>query len=606
MPHTLRLEIVENGQTVFTARVEGAVVELGRQRSGEPEPYRLITPATSGPARLLVARQPEGNISRQHARLESTPAGTIRVENLSAVSLAFDCGPALASHESAEHTPPFTLLFPGRSVRVERGESMDAYGLRSLDGATIGPGAFSAASRPPLPAVLRGEALGALVGWLQTTLGVLQCSIGSFDFLDKAVEAMVSIVGLDSGRAILFEGNQWKVCAAYPPSAAADREPSRRVLDSVRREKRTFWQEPSLAAVSEEHSLRLVQTVVAAPLLHRDGSVRGALYGERRLAEGKPPRPVGELEAVLVDLLAGGVAAGLARQEQERAALEAAVRFEQFFTPSLARHLTREPNLLEGREAEVTLLFSDICGFSRITERLGPGVAVRWVGAVLDEVSRIVLAEDGVLVDYIGDELLAMWGAPGSQPDHALRGVRAALAIVDALPELNAHWQKTLGEPMDLGLGLNTGPAHVGNTGSRYKFKYGPLGNTVNLASRVQGITRYLHCRPLATAATWQQLGEGFIARRVCRARVVNIAEPVDLFEIAAAGNAEREAFFRESQAALEALERGDFRAAVTIAEALLEQHPSDGPLRLTLTRAAHQLASIDAPFDPVWTLPGK
>jgi adenylate cyclase len=605
MPQTLNLEIIENGQTAFTASVESPV-EVGRQRSGEPEPYTLIAPGTAGLVRLLVARQREGNVSRQHARLEATEDGTVRVENLSAVPLEFDCGPPLASHASGEYRPPFTLLFPARSLRIERGDSIDAYGLRSLDGATIGPGAFLPAAASPLPMVLRGEALSALVGWLQTTLGVLQCSIGSLDFLDKAVEAMVSIVGLDSGRALLFEGGQWKVRAAYPASAAADREPSRRVLDSVRREKRTFWQEPSLAAVSEEHSLRMVQTVVAAPLLDRDGKVCGALYGERRLAAGRLPRPVGQLEAVLVDLLAGGVAAGLARQEQERAALEAAVRFEQFFTPELARHLIREPNLLEGRNAEVTLLFCDICGFSRITERLGPAATVRWVGAVLDELSRLVLDEHGVLVDYVGDELLAMWGAPWSQADHARRGIRTALAIIDAIAGLNARWRETVGEAIDLGLGLNTGTAHVGNTGSRYKFKYGPLGNTVNLASRVQGITRYLGCRVLATAATWQQVGDGFIARRVCRARVVHIYEPVDLYEVAASGDAQREAFFRESQAALEALEREEFLAATATAEALLQQHPGDGPLRLILARAAPRLVSPDAPFDPVWTPPGK
>jgi adenylate cyclase len=606
MLHPLNLEIVENGQTAFTTRVECAV-EIGRQRSGEPEPYKLIAPAASGPARLLVARQPEGNVSRQHARLEPTPTGTVRVENLSAVPLVFDCTPALAPQASAEYTPPFTLLFPGRSVRVERGDSADAYGLHSLDGSTIGPGDSPPASGSlPLPAILRGEALSALVGWLQTTLGVLQSSLGSVHFLDRAVEAMVRIVGLDSGRALLFEHDGWQVAAAHPEEDAADWEPSRRVLDNVRREKRTFWQEPSPAAVSEEHSLRLVQTVVAAPLLRPDGTVRGALYGERRLVEGKLPRPVGKLEAVLVDLLACGVAAGLARQEQERAALAASVRFEQFFTPELARHLAREPDLLEGREAEVTLLFCDVRGFSRISERLGPVGTVRWVGGVLDELSRLVLAEGGVLVDYIGDELLAMWGAPEAQPDHARRGMRAALAMVDALAELNAHWRQTVGEATDVGIGLNTGPAHVGNTGSRYKFKYGPLGNTVNLASRVQGITRYLKCRLLATAATWQQLGEGFIARRVCRTRVVHIAEPVDLFEVEAAGDVQREAFFRESEAALEALEARDFGRATAAAGALLQQHPGDGPLRLTLARAAQMLINEDVPFDPVWTPPGK
>jgi adenylate cyclase len=600
----LKLEILDNEQPGFTAEVDGPV-ELGRQRTGEPEPYALL-PAADGAARLLVARQPESNVSRQHVRLELT-AGNVRIANLSLVPLEFDSGPPIGPQTTAERTPPFTLLLAGRSVRVERGDPSDAYGLHSLDGATVGPGSF----RPVLPglppaASLGGRALDALLGSLQTTLGVLQSTIGSVHFLEKAVEAMVNIVGLHSGHALLFEEDGWKVLAAHPPDASAGRQPSRRVLNRVCQEKRTFWQEPSPTAAAQEQSLRHVQAVVAAPLLHPDGRVIGALYGERSWEGEKLPRPVGKLEAMLVELLACGVATGLARQEQERAALAAHVRFEQFFTPELARHLAQEPDLLEGREAEVTLLFCDIRGFSRVSERLGPAGTVRWVGAVMDELSRHVLAQAGVLVDYIGDELMAMWGAPQAQADHAERAARAALAIRAALPELNARWAETLGEPMGLGIGLNTGPARVGNTGSQYKFKYGPLGSTVNLASRVQGVTKYVRCGLLVTAATRARLGTAFIARRVCRLRVVNIAEPVDLYEVEAAGGEERERFFRASEAALEALEGREFGRAALEAGALLNGHPGDGPLRLTLARAAQMLVNEEAPFDPVWVPPGK
>jgi adenylate cyclase len=616
MPHTLNLEVVENGRTAFTARVEGPV-ELGRQRSGEPEPYVLLA-APGGAARLLVARQPEGNVSRQHALLEATASGAVRVANVSRVPLEFDSGPSVAPDSAAERTPPFTLRLAGRDVRVERGDSVDSYGLRSLDARTVGPGdlgpvpaaggdpsAGPRLSAGPPPAV-GGHGLDALLGWLQTTLGVLQSTIASVQFLDRAVEAMVSIVGLDSGRALRFEDDGYEVLAACPATAEADWQPSRRVLDRVRHERRTVWQEPSPAAVAEALSLRLVQTVVAAPLLHPDGRVVGVLYGERRIGAGRPPRPVGKLEALLVDVLACGVATGLARQEQERAALSAQVRFEQFFTPDLARHLAREPNLLEGREAEVTLLFCDVRGFSRISERVGPAGTVRWIGAVMDELSRLVLDEGGVLVDYIADELVAMWGAPAPQPDHAERAARAARAFCAAVPGLNERWGPTVGEAMDLGVGLNSGVAQVGNTGSRFKFKYGPLGNTVNLASRVQGLTKYLKCRLLVTAATRSRLGPAFAARRVCRARVVNIAEPVDLYEVEATGDRRQADFFLESEAALTALEGRDFAGAALAAGALLQRHPGDGPLRLTLARASAMLVNDEAPFDPVWVPPGK
>ena len=251
-------------------------------------------------------------------------------------------------------------------------------------------------------------------------------------------------------------------------------------------------------------------------------------------------------EAALVDLLACGVAAGLARQDQERQML----KLEQFFGPDLASRLVRDKTLLEGREARVTLLFCDVRGFSRVSEKLGPAGSLRWMNDVMTELSGRVLDEAGVLVDYVGDEVMAMWGAPEDQPDQAERAVRAALAMLGALPAVNARWQASLGTETRIGIGVNTGPAQVGNTGSTFKFKYGPLGNTVNLGSRVQGLTKYLQRSLLVTRATREQLGDDFIARRVVRVRVVNIAAPVDLYEVESAGLEMRRQFFAESEAA--------------------------------------------------------
>jgi adenylate cyclase len=347
-----------------------------------------------------------------------------------------------------------------------------------------------------------------------------------------------------------------------------------------------------------------MQTVVAAPILDADGQVIGALYGERRKFSLSRFHSNGKVEAMLVEMLACGVATGLARQAHEQAALEARVRFEQFFGPDLARRLAAEPNLLESRQANVTLLFADVRGFSRISEKLDPAETVRWMNDLMSELSCCVLDEQGVLVDYVGDELLAMWGAPEKQPDHEERAVRAALAMLDVLPAISARWQAILGEPVAIGIGLNSGPARVGNTGSRFKFKYGPLGNTVNLASRVQGLTRYLKCPLLVTQDTHAKLGSALCARRVVKTRVVNIEEPVDLYEVMAA-NAERAKFFAESEAALQLLEAGEFAHAARKAGMLLDNR-SDGPLLLILSRASEGLVKGGRGFNPIWEPPGK
>src|SRR5687767_12828140 len=172
-----------------------------------------------------------------------------------------------------------------------------------------------------------------------------------------------------------------------------------------------------------------VKALVAAPILNPQGEVIGVLYGDRS-SRSDGLRPITHVEAMLVELLATGIAAGLARVEQEQAALRANVQLEQYFTPNLSRHVLQNPQLLEGREEEVSVLFCDIRGFTRITERIGAKRTVDWTSEVLGALSECVMREDGVLVDYVGDELMAMWGAPDSQPDHARRACRAGLDML--------------------------------------------------------------------------------------------------------------------------------------------------------------------------------
>ena len=596
-------------QTDFTAPLE-----LGRQRAGEPEPSAqtpcpLLPASASGPARLIVAGTSESNVSRQHALLEPLPSGLVRVHNLTRVSLTHDHG-SLAPGTTAELPPPFSLMLPPRRVSVVAAahDSIDVYGVKGLDEQTIGPGTLSNLSvrlkqPPPLPPAQ----LDQVLSWLQSTISVLQSAVGSPGFLRQAAEALVEVVGLSSGRVLLFDAEPFTVAATYPASAARRPwQPSQHVLGRLRQERRTFWQEPTQGRAPDSASLAGLHTVVASPLLDRGGRVIGALYGER-LIDLPFARPhSGRLEATLAELLACGVSTGLAREEHEKAALAARVQFEQFFTPQLARHLAADPGLLRGADREVTLLFCDVRGFSAVSEKLGPEKTVEWINDVMSTLSECVLAEDGVLVDYIGDEMLAMWGAPLGQPDQATRGVRAALAMIDRLPALDARWLPTLGGAMNFGIGINTGVARVGNTGSRFKFKYGPLGNSVNLASRVQGLTKYLKSRLLVTRATRQQLGADFVARRVVKTRVVNIQEPVDLYEVERAGRAALAEFYAGSEAALDALEGGDFAEAARHAGALLPAHHGDGPLQLVLSRASQMLMQGGAGFDRVWEPPGK
>jgi adenylate cyclase len=501
---------------------------------------------------------------------------------------------------------PLVLTVGKKVVRVE--EVAVDLPLRSLAEPTAPPGTdLAPVSRfPPLAAPAEsGTENHVLVRWLRTTMGVFLSAATSSDFFARAAEALVDTVGLDSGRVLILDHDAWQpqavhAAARIPPATAW--RPSRSVLSKVREEKRTFWEVPGPSP-----SLEAITAVVAAPILDCHGAVVGVLYGDRRRESSATASvPITELEALLVELLASGVAAGLARLEQEKAALAARVRFEQFFTAELARQLAVQPDLLEGRDCEVTILFCDIRGFSGISERLGPARTLAWMGNVLETLSGCVLAQRGVLVDYIGDELMAMWGAPQAEADHARRACRAALAMLETLPRSNERWHAVLGEPFSLGIGINTGVARVGNTGSQCKFKYGPLGHPVNLASRVQGATKYLKCRLLITGATQAQLDASSATRRLCTVRVVNIAEPLDLHELATWDAPGWPRAKTEYEQALGEFEHQNLRMAARILGNWRLQQPEDGPALLLLARAVNCMVDEPAPFDPVWVLPGK
>src|SRR5262249_31106841 len=151
--------------------------------------------------------------------------------------------------------------------------------------------------------------------------------------------------------------------------------------------------------------------------------------------------------------------AGLARLEQEAEVTRSRVQFEQFFSADLARELQRNPRLLDGQERTVTAMFCDIRGFSRLSEGLSPSDVCRILADVMERVTARITAHEGVVVDYMGDGLLAMWNAPSDQPDHAVLACRAAVGILEEVPRISADWQERVGRPITLGVGLNTGPA---------------------------------------------------------------------------------------------------------------------------------------------------
>lgn len=612
MTATLRFEVYQQGRRLHIGQFQGPL-ELGRQQSPD-EPLFQVSHEAEVP-RVAVAPLDASMVSRRHMLLEPTAEDRVRVTNLTAKNAIRLRDGTIAPGGGRELFAPCRVYVGDVEIRVAPLAST-ASDLQSLMQPAVAPGSArvaAGASSLRLPA-LDQHASESVVAWLQTVTTVLQSAASSEDFFQRAATAVVDVVGLDSGHVLLCREDRWEPvsfkAATGAAARAADWQPSRRVLEAMRDERRTTWRQGSeVSAV--QGSLAQVEAVVVSPILDRGGAVIGALYGDRLLGTRAPQGArITQADAMLMETLASSVAAGLARLEQERAAIGARIQFEQFFSAELAEQLSLHPDLLEGRDTEVTVLFADIRGFSRIAERLGPAGTMDWINDVLGAASECVIRHGGVLVDYVGDELLAMWGAPAAQPDHAQRACRAAVDMWQALPAVNDRWQSRLGEATRLGIGVNTGPARVGNTGTQRKFKYGPLGNTVNLCSRVQGATKYLKSGIVVTAATQTRLDDSFATRRLCQVRVVNIAEPVALYELCPQADAAWHETRARYDEALREFEQQRFGKTTTIAGEILETHPDDGPSIVLLSRAAtllaEQLGGRAGEFSPIWELPGK
>ena len=219
------------------------------------------------------------------------------------------------------------------------------------------------------------------------------------------------------------------------------------------------------------------------------------------------------LATVLIYL--GGSLFSYIRSEAERHRVRAA--FSHYVAPQLVEELADNPEKLKlgGEMREVTLLFSDVRGFSRLSERMQAEELIRFVNALFTPLSDIILEEQGTIDKFMGDAVMAFWNAPVAMPDHAVLACRAALRMQAALDQLNATWANEAvsaaipAEPVRIGIGLNTGRCCVGNVGSPERFDYSLLGDPVNTAARLESETKSFGV-PIIAGARTVALAPGF------------------------------------------------------------------------------------------------
>jgi adenylate cyclase len=312
------------------------------------------------------------------------------------------------------------------------------------------------------------------------------------------------------------------------------------------------------------------------------------------------PIMVQELVASLT--LVGAVVVSYATEGRQKLFIKSA--FKHYLSPAVIEQIMRDPDQLKlgGERRELTIFFSDLQGFSSISEGMEPQELTRLLNEYLTDMTDIILEEGGTLDKYEGDAIIAFWNAPLNQPDHALRGCRAALRCQRKLAERREEFKQWAGTELLMRVGINTGEVVVGNMGSRDRFDYTVLGDAANLASRLEGANKPFGTYTMVSESTWNQAGEGFIGRCMGRIRVVGRNTPVRVFEPLGFKGETADLPVEAFAKALQDVEEGRWDEALKA----FEQWPDDPLASRYAQRCRTMTGDASAQWDGVWNLTEK
>jgi len=256
--------------------------------------------------------------------------------------------------------------------------------------------------------------------------------------------------------------------------------------------------------------------------------------------------------------------------------------FSRYLAPEVVSELINDPDKLNlgGEKREMTAMFTDIQGFSTISEKLDPTQLVRLLNRYLTAMSNIIMENLGTIDKYEGDAIIAFFGAPVSRENHPALACRSALAMKAAEIELNriVLEENLSPSPIFTRIGINSGEMVVGNMGAENKMDYTIMGNAVNLAARLEGVNKQYHTGGiLISEYTREKLGDEFLLRRLDRVRVVGINTPLRLYELLTMSNGTTNRDAIELwETAIDLYEQRQFKEAAGIFTSLKEQNPND------------------------------
>ena len=339
-------------------------------------------------------------------------------------------------------------------------------------------------------------------------------------------------------------------------------------------------------------SAMLARSVIAAPLARVVGEIRHVESFALDRVRRHPSRltEISSLSGAIAEMAAGLSA------------------FGKFIPADLVRSL-----LSQGVEAkpggsvkELTVMFIDVAGFTGLSERMGDRV-VPLLSRYLDAASEVIVANGGTIDKFIGDAVMAFWGAPTPQQDHAVRCCRAALACSKAIEAAGINDDQ--GQPLQIRIGINSGRMLVGNIGSELRLNYTVIGDAVNVASRLEGASKQYGTQILIGAETARLISDVFTIREIDNIAVYGRTEGLAVYELIGLAeiNGENTDWITSYEEGLSKYRRRDFSGAIIHFETVLGERPHDRPASLLLDRCRRlQQSGVDDEWSSVATLKAK
>lgn len=297
-------------------------------------------------------------------------------------------------------------------------------------------------------------------------------------------------------------------------------------------------------------------------------------------------------------------------EEKEKKKIRGA--FQYYLTASVINEILQDPSKLKlgGDKKDLSVMFSDIRGFTTISERLTPEELVALLNEYLTAMTEKVFKYDGLLDKYIGDAIMAVFGAPIDQPDHALRACWTALDMMEELKVLQVKWEKEGKPHIDIGIGINSGDMVVGNMGSDMRFDYTVMGDNVNLSSRLEGINKEYGTHIVISENTYERVKDRMFCRELDAVRVKGKKLPVKIYELICPKEkaAEHEGYVKLFEEGLALYRQCRWDEAIAVFEKVHEIRPGGDPTSLIYIERCRDLKDHppEMPWDGVYTMTKK